>query len=94
MATAHGDAAHERGSLYLRPRASTARASSIPWWRWISSGLVLAKLTDDVVSLRFLLFAMVGSIGLIVHLLTLFIAHEVFNVVRLRKRRPSARLSP
>ncbi len=31
-------------------------------------GLVLAKLTNDVVSLRFLLFAMVGSIGLVVHL--------------------------
>ena len=30
-------------------------------------GLVLAKLTHDVVSLRFLLFAMVGSIGLFVH---------------------------
>ena len=28
-------------------------------------GLVLAKLTHDVVSLRFLLFAMVGTIGLV-----------------------------
>jgi dolichol-phosphate mannosyltransferase len=44
-------------------------------------GLVLAKLTHDAVSLRFLLFAMVGSIGLIVHLTTLFIAHEIFDVV-------------
>jgi dolichol-phosphate mannosyltransferase len=43
-------------------------------------GLVLAKLTHDVVSLRFLLFAMVGSIGLVVHLTTLFIALEIFNV--------------
>jgi dolichol-phosphate mannosyltransferase len=43
-------------------------------------GLVLAKLTHDVVSLRFLLFAMVGSIGLIVHLTTLFIALEFFNL--------------
>jgi dolichol-phosphate mannosyltransferase len=43
-------------------------------------GLVLAKLTHDVVSLRFLLFAMVGSIGLVVHLATLFVAHEVLNV--------------
>src|SRR5438445_5822645 len=42
-------------------------------------GLVMAKLTHDVVSLRFLLFAMVGSIGLFVHLATLFIALEVFN---------------
>ncbi|QWG16772.1 glycosyltransferase family 2 protein [Bradyrhizobium sediminis] len=43
-------------------------------------GLVLAKLTNDVVSLRFLLFAMVGSIGLVVHLATLKIALDVFNV--------------
>lgn len=42
-------------------------------------GLVLAKLTHDVVSLRFLLFAMVGSIGLVVHLTTLFIALEIFR---------------
>ena len=42
-------------------------------------GLVLAKLTHDVVSLRFLLFAMVGSIGLVVHLVALFIALEAFN---------------
>jgi dolichol-phosphate mannosyltransferase len=43
-------------------------------------GLVLAKLTGDVVSLRFLLFAMVGAIGLFVHLAALFVALEVFNV--------------
>jgi dolichol-phosphate mannosyltransferase len=43
-------------------------------------GLVLAKLTGDVVSLRFLLFAMVGSLGLFVHLAALFIALEIFNV--------------
>jgi dolichol-phosphate mannosyltransferase len=43
-------------------------------------GLVLAKLTHDVVSLRFLLFAMVGSIGLFVHLATLFVALEFLNV--------------
>jgi len=42
-------------------------------------GLVLAKLTHDVVSLRFLLFAMVGSIGLVVHLTTLFIVLEIFR---------------
>src|ERR1700724_89038 len=41
-------------------------------------GLVLAKLTHDVVSLRFLLFATVGSIGLFVHFATLFAALEVF----------------
>src|SRR5229473_2637876 len=43
-------------------------------------GLVLAKLTGDVVSLRFLLFAMVGSIGLFVHLGTLFVALRLFDV--------------
>jgi dolichol-phosphate mannosyltransferase len=43
-------------------------------------GLVLAKLTHDVISLRFILFGMVGSIGLVVHLTTLFIAHEILAV--------------
>ncbi|MGY8664824.1 glycosyltransferase family 2 protein [Bradyrhizobium sp. UFLA05-109] len=42
-------------------------------------GLVLAKLTNDAVSLRFLLFAMVGGIGLVVHLTTLFIGLEIFK---------------
>ena len=40
-------------------------------------GLVLAKFTNDVISLRFLLFAMVGGTGLFVHLGTLFIALTV-----------------
>ncbi len=43
-------------------------------------GLVLAKVTNDIVSLRFLLFMMVGSIGLVVHLTTLFIALKLFQV--------------
>jgi len=42
-------------------------------------GLVLAKFTGDVLSLRFLMFGMVGALGLIVHLVTLFIALEVFR---------------
>jgi dolichol-phosphate mannosyltransferase len=42
-------------------------------------GLVLAKLTNDVVSLRFLLFAMVGGTGLVVHLVALFIALKIFD---------------
>jgi dolichol-phosphate mannosyltransferase len=42
-------------------------------------GLVLAKFTNDAISLRFLLFAMVGGTGLIVHLGTLFIALTVLN---------------
>lgn len=37
-------------------------------------GLVLAKWTHDLVSLRFLLFALVGSMGLVVHFATLFLA--------------------
>ncbi len=36
-------------------------------------GLLLAKLTNDTVSLRFLMFALVGSVGLVVHLATLFV---------------------
>ena len=43
-------------------------------------GLVLAKLTHDVVSLRFLLFAMVGSIGLLVHFAALYAALEAFDL--------------
>ena len=42
-------------------------------------GLVLAKLTHDAVSLRFLLFATVGSIGLFVHLVALYVALEAFG---------------
>ncbi len=42
-------------------------------------GLVLAKLTNDAVSLRFLLFAMVGGTGLVVHLTTLFVALNFFD---------------
>jgi dolichol-phosphate mannosyltransferase len=41
-------------------------------------GLVLAKLTNDIVSLRFLLFALVGSIGLVVHFSVLFLSLEAF----------------
>ncbi len=43
-------------------------------------GLVLAKLTNDAVSLRFLLFAMVGGTGLFVHLGTLFLCLQVFDL--------------
>jgi len=43
-------------------------------------GLVLAKLTHDVVSLRFLLFATVGSLGLVVHFAVLYVALEIFRV--------------
>ena len=43
-------------------------------------GLVLAKLTNDIVSLRFLLFALVGSLGLIVHFVALYISLEVFDL--------------
>jgi dolichol-phosphate mannosyltransferase len=42
-------------------------------------GLVLAKFTNDAVSLRFLMFAMVGGTGLFVHLGTLFVALRLFD---------------
>src|SRR5437879_4440085 len=42
-------------------------------------GLVLAKLTNDVVSLRFFLFAMVGGTGLFVHLGTLYFVLKLFE---------------
>ncbi|MFX8324039.1 GtrA family protein, partial [Acinetobacter baumannii] len=41
--------------------------------------LVLAKLTGDVISLRFILFGLVGATGLVVHLATLFIALHFFR---------------
>jgi len=40
-------------------------------------GLVLAKLTRDVVTLRFLMFAMVGSLGVFVHFAVLYAALEI-----------------
>jgi dolichol-phosphate mannosyltransferase len=43
-------------------------------------GLVLAKLTNDALSLRFLLFAMVGGTGLVVHLATLFIGLNLLDM--------------
>lgn len=42
-------------------------------------GLLLAKFTNDAVSLRFLLFAMVGSFGLVVHFTALYIALAAFD---------------
>jgi dolichol-phosphate mannosyltransferase len=42
-------------------------------------GLVLAKFTNDAISLRFLLFAMVGGTGLFVHLGTLFVALRLLD---------------
>jgi dolichol-phosphate mannosyltransferase len=43
-------------------------------------GLVLSKFTNDAVSLRFLMFAMVGGTGLFVHLGTLFVALKVLDM--------------
>lgn len=42
-------------------------------------GLVLAKFSHDVLSLRFILFALVGSTGVVVHFLTLFVVLKVFE---------------
>jgi dolichol-phosphate mannosyltransferase len=43
-------------------------------------GLVLAKLTHDVVSLRFLLFAMVGSLGVLVHFVALYAGLKMLRI--------------
>jgi dolichol-phosphate mannosyltransferase len=43
-------------------------------------GLVLAKLTHDAVSLRFLMFAMVGSLGLLVHFAALYAALKLVHL--------------
>jgi len=43
-------------------------------------GLVLAKFTNDAVTLRFLMFAMVGGTGLFVHLGALFLALNAFDL--------------
>lgn len=43
-------------------------------------GLVLAKVSNDVLSLRFVLFALVGSSGVVVHFLTLFAASQTFQL--------------
>ncbi len=43
-------------------------------------GLVLAKLTNDIVSLRFLMFAMVGSLGVFVHFAALYAALKAFGL--------------
>ncbi|ABD08353.1 Dolichyl-phosphate beta-D-mannosyltransferase [Rhodopseudomonas palustris HaA2] len=42
-------------------------------------GLVLAKFSNDILSLRFILFALVGSTGVIVHFLTLYLVLKVFE---------------
>ncbi|MCG6207205.1 glycosyltransferase family 2 protein [Rhodopseudomonas sp. HC1] len=42
-------------------------------------GLVLAKYSNDILSLRFMLFALVGSTGVIVHFLTLYIVLKVLE---------------
>jgi dolichol-phosphate mannosyltransferase len=43
-------------------------------------GLVLAKFSNDVLSLRFILFALVGSSGVLVHFLTLYLASQVIQL--------------
>ncbi|MCL2716075.1 MAG: glycosyltransferase family 2 protein [Alphaproteobacteria bacterium] len=42
-------------------------------------GLLLAKRSNDVVSLRFLLFAFVGATGLFVHLATLYVVLNILH---------------
>jgi dolichol-phosphate mannosyltransferase len=43
-------------------------------------GLVLSKLTHDIITLRFLMFALVGSIGLLVHFVALYAALEILDL--------------
>lgn len=43
-------------------------------------GLVLAKFTNDIVSLRFVLFGMVGSLGLLVHFVVLYLALKAIKL--------------
>ena len=43
-------------------------------------GLLLAKATDDRVSLRFTLFCLVGALGIGVHFVTLSIGYDLFNL--------------
>jgi dolichol-phosphate mannosyltransferase len=43
-------------------------------------GLLLAKATDDRVSLRFTLFCLVGALGIGVHFVTLSIGYDLFNI--------------
>jgi len=42
-------------------------------------GLVLAKFSHDVLSLRFILFALVGSTGVVVHFVTLFVVLKLLD---------------
>lgn len=43
-------------------------------------GLVLAKFSNDILTLRFILFALVGSSGVVVHFVTLFVALKIFDL--------------
>jgi dolichol-phosphate mannosyltransferase len=43
-------------------------------------GLLLAKATDDRVSLRFVLFCLVGTVGIGVHFITLIAAYDLFQI--------------
>jgi dolichol-phosphate mannosyltransferase len=43
-------------------------------------GLLLAKATDDLVSLRFALFCLVGAIGIGVHFVALSVGYDLFGI--------------
>jgi len=43
-------------------------------------GLLLAKVTDDRVSLRFMLFCLVGAIGIGVHFVTLIVGYDLLGI--------------
>ncbi|MET4802766.1 glycosyltransferase family 2 protein [Bradyrhizobium sp. LB11.1] len=78
VATAHGDLrAVEIPYTFGARQHGESKLDSMVALDFV--GLVLAKLSNDIVSLRFILFAMVGGIGLVVHLTTLFIALELIK---------------
>ena len=56
---------------FVSARASTGRANSTTWWCSNTWGCCSAKLSGDRISIRFVLFALVGATGLAVHLLAL-----------------------
>jgi dolichol-phosphate mannosyltransferase len=43
-------------------------------------GLVITKLTGGLVPIRFLMFAMVGALGIIVHLSCLYVLNSIFKI--------------
>ena len=74
--------------------AFTARASSMPEIVLEYLGLIVAKLTGDLVSVRFLMFGLVGASGVIVNLVALsLLLDQGVTFAAARRRRCSPRLT-